>query len=133
MTSSITATPSALSAAPSAECHESCQASASANVRCSIGGTHVEQLGNARDLPGPKATLFFAPAQIKKRQGDWGPAELGAKLVRAWSAFRARVTDPAQPWLAVEHHRGTEEVQRAYATVLAGRGDPRVGHMLSLA
>lgn len=28
----------------------------------SIGGTHVEQLGGARDLPGPRATLFFAPA-----------------------------------------------------------------------
>ncbi|RYF35909.1 MAG: DUF2855 family protein, partial [Comamonadaceae bacterium] len=32
----------------------------------SIGGTHVEQLGGAKDLPGPRATLFFAPAQIKK-------------------------------------------------------------------
>jgi hypothetical protein len=39
---------------------------------CSIGGTHVEQLGGAKDLPGPRATLFFAPAQIKKRNADWG-------------------------------------------------------------
>ena len=29
-----------------------------------IGGTHVAQLGGAKDLPGPRATLFFAPAQI---------------------------------------------------------------------
>jgi hypothetical protein len=100
---------------------------------CSIGDTHVEQLGTAKDLPGPRATLFFAPAQIKKRQGDWGPAELGKRLVLAWQAFHARVADPAQPWLDVRHHRGTEEVRQAYATVLAGRGDPRLGHMLSLA
>ena len=45
-----------------------------ANLRfsSSIGGTHVEQLGGARDLPGPRATLFFAPAQIKKRTTEWG-------------------------------------------------------------
>jgi hypothetical protein len=100
---------------------------------CSIGGTHVEHLGNAKDLPGPRATLFFAPAQIKKRQGDWGPAELGKKLVQAWHAFHARVTNPAQPWLAVQQHRGPQEIQQAYAAVLAGRGDPRLGHILSLA
>ena len=29
----------------------------------SIGGTHAEQLGGSKDLPGPKATLYFAPAQ----------------------------------------------------------------------
>jgi len=100
---------------------------------CSIGGTHVEQLGGAKDLPGPRATLFFAPAQIKKRQGDWGPAELGKKLVQAWQAFSARATGEPEPWLTVQHHRGTQEVQQAYAQVLAGRGDPRTGRILSLA
>jgi hypothetical protein len=99
---------------------------------CSIGGTHVEQLGGAKDLPGPRATLFFAPAQIKKRQADWGPAELGKKLVAAWQAFSARAAGSVQPWLSVQHHRGAQEVAQAYAQVLAGRGDPRVGHMLSL-
>jgi len=50
---------------------------------CSIGGTHVDQLGNAKDLPGPRATLFFAPAQIKKRHADWEAAVLGQRLVSA--------------------------------------------------
>jgi hypothetical protein len=100
---------------------------------CSIGGTHVEHLGNAKDLPGPRAILFFAPAQVKKRQGDWGPAELGKKLVQAWHAFHARVANSAQPWLAVQQHSGPQEVQQAYAAVLAGRGDPRLGHILTLA
>jgi len=100
---------------------------------CSIGGTHVEQLGGARDLPGPRATLFFAPAQIKKRQADWGPAELGIKLVEAWRAFSTRVAAAPQPWLAVQRHTGAADVERAYAEVLAGRGDPRIGHILSLA
>jgi uncharacterized protein DUF2855 len=99
---------------------------------CSIGGTHVEQLGGARELPGPRATLFFAPAQIKKRSAEWGAAEFGRRMVQAWHAFRARAADAASPWLVVEHHDGPAAVQAAYAQVLAGRGDPRVGHILSL-
>ena len=99
---------------------------------CAIGGTHVQQLAGARDLPGPKATLFFAPAQVKKRSADWGPAEFGQRLVNAWHGFRAQVTDTAAPWLVVQTHVGTNAVQTAYATVLGGKGDPRRGHMLSL-
>ncbi|MDM0116504.1 DUF2855 family protein [Variovorax sp. J22R133] len=105
-----------------------------ANLRfsSSIGGTHVEQLGGAKDLPGPRATLFFAPAQIKKRSEEWGAAGLADKLLQAWRAFVAKVSDPAAPWLVPEHHRGTDAVQSAYLAVLAGRGDARSGHMLSL-
>ena len=99
---------------------------------CSIGGTHVTQLAGAKDLPGPRATLFFAPAQIKKRTTEWGGAELGKRLVMAWRAFASRVHQPAAPWMTVEHHRGPSAVQDAYNQVLAGRGDPRLGHMLSM-
>src|SRR6185312_429251 len=98
----------------------------------SIGGTHVEELGGAKDLPGPRATLFFAPAQIKKRQGEWGSDVLGQRLLMAWQNFLARVADPASPWLTVTQHRGPDAVQAAYAQVLAGGGDPRMGHMLSM-
>ncbi|MEO8118430.1 MAG: DUF2855 family protein [Rhodoferax sp.] len=97
-----------------------------------IGGTHVEQLGGAQDLPGPKATLFFAPAQIKKRSADWGAPGLGQRLLQAWQAFVAQVNDPAGAWLIAEQHRGPLAVQAAYRQVLGGRGDPRRGHMLSL-
>jgi hypothetical protein len=99
---------------------------------CSIGGTHVQQLAGARDLPGPKATLFFAPAQVKKRQTDWGAAAFGQRLVEAWHGFRAQVASPATPWLVVQAHDGAAAVQAAYAQVLGGRGDPRLGHVLSL-
>ena len=98
----------------------------------SIGGTHVEQLGGAKDLPGPRATLFFAPAQIKKRSAEWGAEELGHRLLRAWQAFVGKVHDPAGAWLQVEQHQGATAVQAAYRQILAGRGDPRRGHMLSL-
>lgn len=98
---------------------------------CSIGGTHVEELGSAKDLPGPRATLFFAPAQAKKRHAEWGGDEFGRRLVTAWQAFRTQVSQGPDPWLEVRTHSGAEAVQAAYAQVLQGRGDPRLGHMLS--
>ncbi|RZL64366.1 MAG: DUF2855 family protein [Variovorax sp.] len=104
------------------------------NLRYSsaIGGTHVEQLGGAKDLPGPRPTLFFAPAQIKKRSDEWGGAVLNERLLAAWTAFTAQVTAPAAPWLVPDHFRGPDAVQAAYLEVLGGRGHPRVGHMLSM-
>lgn len=98
---------------------------------CSIGGTHVAQLGSARDLPGPRPVLFFAPSQIAKRHAEWGAAGLQQRLVTGWQAFLGAVTDPARPWLTVEQHQGAEAVQAAYQGVLAGRGDPRKGHVLA--
>jgi hypothetical protein len=84
----------------------------------SIGGTHVEQLaakGAGKDLAGPRATLFFAPAQIKKRTTEWGADEFGRRMVAAWHAFIATVTDAparripgcirASPWRRRGHRR----------------------------
>ncbi len=99
----------------------------------SIGGTHVQSLGGARDLPGPRPTLFFAPAQVKMRSAEWGASAFSQRLVAAWHGFRSQVNDPVAPWLVVQSHAGTEAVAAAYATVLGGRGDPRVGHMLAFA
>lgn len=100
---------------------------------CAIGGTHVEHLAGSRDLAGPKPVLFFAPAQAKKRNTDWGPEVFGQRLVAAWHAFLVRVNDPSAPWVTVQRHAGGTAVQAAHATVLAGKGDPRVGHVLTLA
>lgn len=100
---------------------------------CSIGGTHVQQLASGRDLPGPKPVLFFAPAQVKKRNAEWGSAEFGSRLLAAWHGFRAQVSDPDAPWLVVQRHEGRRAVQDAHGQVLGGQGNPRLGHMLSLA
>jgi hypothetical protein len=98
----------------------------------SIGGTHVSELGSGKDLPGPRPTLFFAPAQIKKRSSQWGGAELNRRLVLSWQAFVARAQQAPTPWLQVHHHQGASAVQAAYTAILAGEGDPRSGHILSL-
>jgi hypothetical protein len=101
---------------------------------CSIGASHWDELrpGSAAALPGPRATLFFAPAQIAKRSADWGAAGLQQRIAEAWSAFMAPVVDAQPPWLTVVHGRGAVEIERVYRQLLDGRGDPQQGHMLSL-
>ncbi|MBI5255147.1 MAG: DUF2855 family protein [Burkholderiales bacterium] len=105
-----------------------------ANLRFSsaIGGTHLSALGGARALPGPRATLFFAPAQVQKRSREWGAAGLRERMLAGWRAFTERVARPADPWMTVEQHRGEAAVQQAYAEMAAGRVQPRAGHMLSM-
>jgi hypothetical protein len=103
---------------------------------CSVGGTHWDELGGGRDLPGPRPTLFFAPAQIAKRSAappaGWGAAELQARIAAAWSAFMERVNDPVSPWLRVRSARGPDAVRQACLALLDGQADARDGLMLSL-
>lgn len=98
---------------------------------CSVGGTHVSELGGAKGLPGPKPTLFFAPAQIAKRRDDWGGAELNRRLVQSWKAFAEQVSAPGAAWLEIEHCNASQAPQ-AYASLLQGRAGPRSGQVWSL-
>jgi hypothetical protein len=98
---------------------------------CSVGGTHVQELGGAKDLPGPKATLFFAPAQIAKRRDDWGGAVLNQRLVQSWQAFAQRVAKPGDAWIDVASHTAASAAQ-AYQSLLAGQLGPRMGQVWSL-
>jgi Protein of unknown function (DUF2855) len=91
---------------------------------CSVGGTHVQSMGGAKGLSGPKAVLFFAPAQIAKRRTDWGGAELNKRLVHSWAAFAQAATNSTPAWLEVQDVSLTQ-VQGAYAQLLQGKSDPR--------
>ncbi|MBS0455229.1 MAG: DUF2855 family protein [Proteobacteria bacterium] len=97
-----------------------------------IGSTHVDARGSAKDLPGPRPVFFFAPSQIKKRHEDWGAAGFNERLLAAWRSITARAGGGDAPWLQVQRQRGAAAVQAVYQEVLAGRGDPRTGHILSL-
>ena len=99
---------------------------------CAVGASHVQDLGGAGNLPGPRPTMFFAPAQVKKRNADWGAQGLNDRLVQAWQQFSTAVQAPPQPWLVVQHHQGSAATQAVYQQVLGGQGSPRIGHMASL-
>ena len=99
---------------------------------CAVGGTHWEQLGSAKGLPGPRPVLFFAPAQIKKRYDDWGAEGFDRRVAAAWQAFMAPVTDCTAPWLEVVRSTGTEAVEATYRRLLAGSVPAREGHVLTV-
>ncbi len=99
---------------------------------CSVGGTHWTELGGGKGLPGPRPVLFFAPAQAKKRIGDWSPAGFQQRSAEAWSAFMRPVTDPAKPWLRVVRGAGPAAVESVYAALLGGTTNPAEGHVLSV-
>lgn len=100
---------------------------------CTVGATHLAQLGTDVQLPGPPAVPFFAPAQIRKRTQDWGRQGFNARQAQAWQALLVRVGDPVRPWLVPQHHQGAAATQALYLQLLAGAGDPRSGHMVSMA
>lgn len=99
---------------------------------CSIGGTLFEPRSDiaAVHAPRPKATLFFVPSQIKKRSGEWGAKGFKERLLAAWQDFTARVTRSDAPWLVAQVHTGPAAFEAVYREVLAGGGDPRVGHII---
>ena len=100
----------------------------------SVGGTHWDALGSARDLPGPKPVLFFAPAQVKSRSAPppagWGPAELQRRIAQAWAGFLAKVAEG--DWVRIVERPGAEAARDAYLTMLDGRTDAREGLMLDM-
>jgi hypothetical protein len=102
---------------------------------CSVGGTHWDELaakGANRDLPGPKPTLFFAPAQASKRIEEWGAAGLQQRLGAAWMAFMRPVTSAQPPWLHVVEHHGPQAAEAVYRALLDGTAAPQDGHIVSL-
>jgi len=99
---------------------------------CSVGGTHWEGLGSGKGLAGPRPVLFFAPAQMKKRVGEWGSEGLQERLAAAWSSFLARARDPVRPWLQVVAGKGREAVESTYVALLDGRVPANEGRILGV-
>ncbi|MBC7956350.1 MAG: DUF2855 family protein [Cytophagales bacterium] len=83
-------------------------------------------------LPGPKPAPYFAPYQIKKRNADWGAAEVTRRFNEAQLAFIRRVSDAQKPWMQVKEHTGFGDAQQLIDAVVAGRTDPKQGHVVVL-
>jgi hypothetical protein len=94
----------------------------------------AQNTGFLRDtgLPGPKPQFYFAPVQIRKRNADWGPAEVTRRFNEAQLAFIRRVQAPPVPWVRVQHHEGLHAAQPLIERLHAGRVDPREGHVVEL-
>lgn len=99
---------------------------------CAVGGTHWEQRGSGKGLPGPAPALFFAPSRSQKRIADWGGAGLQQRTALAWQAFMEPVTTAQPPWLQVVRGEGQADVLKTYLALLDNKVPAREGHVLSL-
>jgi hypothetical protein len=86
-----------------------------------------------QSLPGPKPEPYFAPYQIKKRNADWGPAEVTRRFNDAQFDFIERVSEPTRPWMVVKEHQGFPAAQQLVRDIVSGRIDPKEGHVVVLA
>ncbi|MBT8078264.1 MAG: DUF2855 family protein [Gammaproteobacteria bacterium] len=95
---------------------------------CRIGATHYDQLGSTEGMPGVRPEFFFAPAHVKKRSAELGPAELMKRMGTEFVKFRSL----SDNWLRVADNRGEDAVVAAYEAVLSGQADPAVGQIVSM-
>jgi hypothetical protein len=94
-----------------------------------VGLAHMDRSHDEPDLPGAKPIWFFAPDQIRKRAGEWGPGGIESRFGAAWSAFVPMLDS----CITVTESRGQAAVEQVYRDTLNGRVPPDQGHILSLA
>lgn len=94
-----------------------------------VGGTHWEQTSEVRtELVGPKPHMFFALAQITKRNAEWGAGVLEQRVGESWAQF----VPWASEWVEFHYAVGPEAVEGVYRDLLDGRVDPRVGYVCAV-
>ena len=92
-----------------------------------VGATHWEQRGDAGTLPGAKPTFFFAPAQIGKRNDEWGPGVAMTKAITASAQVAHKVSDE----MTVEWTRDMQELATLWVDLLDNKVSPSRGLMVS--
>ncbi len=85
-----------------------------------------------KNIPGPQPQPYFAPYQIKKRNSDWGAAEVTRRFNEAQLAFIRQVSDATKPWMQVKEHAGFEAAQGLVDELCGNRIDPKEGHVVVL-
>lgn len=96
---------------------------------CAVGATHWQSFGaDTGELPGPQPQFFFAPAQIEKRNAEWGP---GVVLQKAAAAFVDIARDVSEQ-VTIERIGEPDAVVSAWQDLVDGKVSPSRGLMASL-
>ncbi len=100
------------------------------NIRAhiAVGITHWEAARVKRQSEGAAPSFFFAPAQIVKREADWGPGI----IMRRAQAECLVMAQRAKEYLAIHHVNGPRAVEAAYRAMAEGKTPADIGLMLSL-
>lgn len=93
-----------------------------------VGATHWQAPRQKEPLPGAKPTMFFAPAQIQKRDAELGPGVLMQQALDAW----IEITDKLGDDFSYEHHNGAEAALDIWVRTVKGEVSPKTGILASL-
>jgi NADPH:quinone reductase-like Zn-dependent oxidoreductase len=94
-----------------------------------VGVTHWDAPRERGPIPGAAPAFFFAPAQIAKRDGEWGAGETMRRAGAANAAFIAKLGEK----LKMTHQSSGTAVEAAYRAMAAGQTPPTEGVILSFA
>ena len=89
---------------------------------CLVGVTDWEHRGGfgARDIPGPKPILFFAPDHVATTVAELGPGGFQAAVATAWRAF----AEDAARMVTVKPVSGLEAAVDAWHAAVRGTASP---------
>lgn len=96
-----------------------------------VGATHWDQFAESVDggsLPGSEPEVFFAPAQIEKRDAEWGR---GTMMTKAYAASIELVQQLA-PTLVMESYSGVDACAAMWQALLDNQVSGQRGIMMSL-
>ena len=96
-----------------------------------VGATHWDQFGQSvggEPLPGSEPQVFFAPAQIEKRDGEWGRGVMIGKA----SAASIELLSQLAPTLLMESHKGAEACDAIWQSLLRNQVSGQRGVIMSL-
>ncbi|MFN3494185.1 MAG: DUF2855 family protein [Hydrogenophaga sp.] len=99
---------------------------------CVVGATQNSPASQGTRWPDPRPAFFFAPDQGQKRMAEWGAAMFRERLGHAQIAFLEAVSAGNPPTLQLVQGAGLEAAAQVIADLVAGRVDPRQGHVLSV-
>ena len=86
-----------------------------------VGATHWNEKRARGDMPGAKPAFFFAPAQMDKRDKEWGEGMLFLKAFAAGAQLAASIKDI----LNVELIEGPQDVEQIWNCLLYTSPSPR--------
>lgn len=99
---------------------------------CFAGSAQNTEILQDLDQPGPKAKVFFAPVQIRKRNKDYGPAELTRQFSAAQNSFIAHVAAETPPWMRIVEHVGVVAAANLVTDLHAGRCAADIGNVIRI-
>ena len=93
-----------------------------------VGATHWDSARTKESLPGSAPTFFFTPAQIDKRNKDWGTGV----LMQQGYAASAELVMQLQDQLDLEFHEGADACADIWTDMLDNKISGQQGIMVSL-